>query len=528
MNPLKKVLDRLDVKMPRYNEYLLRGFMAEQISGAAAFVDIMFREAIKLFGGRIEYLGKRTMSPEHRAEYELGPRGGRGGCRVTSSDLILIEYIFSYAGREYPVPLYIPYLRNDVVMIEDTTYVLQRSIKEQAFSRISNGVTMKVIRQPIPFYCNKSYRLESLSDNWSSNESVPTTTIYNRKRTKQQKLPTETIIHYLLCKFGFIGTIAQFGLTPDDCAFVSSIGSDVDTFRYFAAKSSGQKSSKKKLLIDIFLKIRKDKLTDPLIVKLIASILYTLTGFQKHRLEDLYDPSGTGFRVLLGKIIFSNVTNELQNKNKIDTHITSVDSYLDPITQARLFSYGIHVDDIYGLLKYIFCEIDQLIRVPHTNLYASRIDYLEELLVETIVKSVYSSWYAAIQRLGGPDIDPRKLTEKEVGTRILRMRDDLITRIYDSKIVQKSPPAYGDNALVGWLIQKMRQSSQSKSGKVIGSPDHQFDPSVLVVESVIAFSKTNPGAAGSINPYLQITPTGGVIRSDYADEIDEVKKYFPF
>jgi hypothetical protein len=94
--------------------------------------------------------------------------------------------------------------------------------------------------------------------------------------------------------------------------------------------------------------------------------------------------------------------------------------------------------------------------------------------------------------------------------------------------VQKSPPAYGDNALVGWLIQKMRQSSQSKSGKVIGSPDHQFDPSVLVVESVIAFSKTNPGAAGSINPYLQITPTGGVIRSDYADEIDEVKKYFPF
>jgi len=523
MQQLKKILDALDTKVPRYNDYLLRGFMAEQLAGAAAFVDTMFREAIKLFGGKITYLHYRTMTPERRAEYELK---ARSGCRITSSDLLLVEYVFAWDGREWPVPLYIPYLRNDVVLIEDTTYVLQRSIKEQAFSRISQGVTMKVIRQPIPFYINKPFRLESLSDAWSSNELIPTTTIYNRKRTKSSRLPTETIIHYLLCKFGFVETLAQFELTPEDCVFVTEIGSDVDTFRYFAAKSSGNKTAKKNPPMDLFLKIRKDKLVDPTIVKLVASILYTLTGFNKHTVENLYDPSGTVYRILLGKIIYSNVTNEVQNKNKIDTHISSVDTYLDPITQARLQSYGINVTNIYELLKYVFCEIEQLARISHTNLYASRVDYLEELLVETIVKSVYLSWYDAVRRLGGTDIDPRKLNEKEI-QRILRIRDDLITRIYDSKIVQKSPPAYGDNAMVGWLIPKMRQSSQSKSGKVIGSPDHQFDPSILVVESVIAFSKTNPGAAGSINPYLQISSTGGVIRSDYADEIDELKKYLP-
>lgn len=523
MQPFVRILKQLESKMPRYNEFLLRGFMAEQLAGAADFVDVMFREAVKLFGGRINYRGYKTMEPERRAEYELN---ARSGCRITQSDLILIEYVFEYAGREYPIPLYIPYLRNDVVLIEDTTYVLQRSIKEQAFSRISHGITMKVIRQPIPFYHNKTYRLESLSDEWSSNELVPTTTIYNRKRSNKQRFPSETVIHYLLCKFGFLGTIAMFGLTAEDCGFTTEIGYDVDVFRYFAAKKTESKSVKKKLPLDLYFKIRKDKLQDPIIVKLVASILYTLTGFQKHTVEHLYETSGTLFRVLLGKIIFSNVTNEQQNKQKIDTHISSVDTYLDPITQARLHSYGIRVDDIYGLLKYVFCEINQLERVAHTNLYESRVDYLEELLVETIGRSVYSSWYEAVRRLGGPDIDPRKLNDKEI-QRILKIRDDLITRLYDSKIVQKSPPAYGDNALVGHLIPKMRQSSQSKSGKVIGSPDHQFDPSILVVESVIAFSKTNPGAAGSINPYLQITPTGGVIHPDYADEIDDIKKYLP-
>jgi len=527
MHPIKKIMNTLEPKLPRYNEFLLRGFMIQQIEGAAEFIDTMFKEAIKLFDGRIEYRGYRTMSPENRANYELRPQRDGGGCHIAESDLILMEYIFAYDGKEYPVPLYIPYLRNDVIMIEDTICVPQRSIKEQTFSRISHGVTIKVLRQPIKFYIYKQYRLESVTDDWFSHEVVPTTTIYNKSNTKSKKIPVETVVHYLLCKFGYLGVLEQFGLKSEDAIFTTHIENDIEEYRYFAAKSTGNRTVKKKIPLDLFLKVKKEKLTEPLTVKLIASILYTLTGFQKHTVEHLYDPSGTVFRILLGKIIFSNVTNEQQNKNKVDTHISSVDSYLDPITQSRLLSYGIHVENIYDVFKYVFTEIEQLSRTSYTNLYTTRIDYIEEILVETIVKNVYSSWYMALRRMGGSDIDPSKFRDKDSIVKIVRIRDDLVTRLRNSQIVQKSPPAYGDNALPGWLIPKMRWSSQSKSGKVIGSPDHQFDPSILTVESLIAFSKTNPSAAGSINPYLQITPTGGVIRSDYSDEIDNIRKYLP-
>ena len=245
-------------------------------------------------------------------------------------------------------------------------------------------------------------------------------------------------------------------------------------------------------------------------------------------MEAFYEPTGAVFRTMLGKIIHGNSINELHGKKKIDTHIASVDSYLDPITRARLASYNIFTNDIYDLFQYVFTEIEKLVRVSHTDLYETRIDYLEELLVETIVRKVYSRWYDAVRRLGGgAEIDPRKLNEREVETRILKMNDMLIARLSDSRVVQKSPPAYGDNALVGWLISKMRQSGLSASGRIIKSPDHRFHPSQLVVESILAFSKTNPGAAGSINPYLEITKNGSVVKPGFADELIELEKYLP-
>ena len=520
---MKDILAAVSANIPRYNEYLLRGFMTEQISGAAGFVETMFIQAVKLFGGIITYKEYRVVPPTERAEYELTRRKG---CRVTFSDLILIKYIFIYDGREYPIPLYIPYLRNDVITIDDTVYVLQRSIKEQAFSRTANGITLKVLRQPIPFYRNIIFRLESVSEAWSRTESIPTTSIYNQtKKSSRGRMPSATIILYLLCKFGFVETLRRFDLTTEDCAFVNDIAFDTETFCYFAAKHV-----KKKQVADVFIKIRKTKLEDPRTSRLIASILYILTSpsFDRHQVESLYEPTGSVFRIMLGRIVNGSAAgNEIQSKNKIDPHISSLDSYLDPITKTRLENYGIVVSDIYDLLQYVFCKIDELIRIQHTDLYTTRIDYLEELLVDTIIKSVYLRWYEAIRRMGGgAEISPKKFDDKEV-KKILNLPEMLIAKLSSSRVVQKSPPLYGDNVLAGWLIQKMRQSGLSASGKIIRSPDHRFHPSNVVVESILAFSKSNPGAAGSINPYLEIESNGKVIRPPFADEIDQLEKYLP-
>jgi hypothetical protein len=510
----KDIINAVYAAGPVYNEYLLRGFMVEQIAGAAEFVGTVFREAVKLFNGVITYTGLRVVPPADRAEWELTRNQG---CRIANSELLLVEYLFNYAGREYKTPLYIPYLKNDVIVIDDTNYVLQRSIKEQVASRTTNGITMKVIRQPIPFYRTASYRMESASDNRVYNESVPTTSIHRNKLRSKGKTSEASIIHYLFCKFGFIGTLARFGVAPEDCSFVSVMAGDIERFRYFPARKVLKKRQP-----DLFLRVHKDLLDNPLLTRFIANILYTITSTNtKYSLENLYEPTGTIFRVMLGKITHGANVAEIAGNKKIEDHIASLDSYLDPITRVRLHEYGILVSDIYDLLQYVFTNINEIIRTTsHTNLYHSRIDYLEELLVETIVKSVYGRWYDAVT-------DPKKLNEKEVKS-ILFFAPNLIAKLHTSRIVQKNPPAYGDNALVGWLIQKIRQSGLSASGHTNRSPDHRFHTSMAVVESLIALSKSNPGAGGSINPYLPITRNGSVIRPDYAEEIDTLSDYLPY
>lgn len=508
-----KLANAVSARMPKYNEYLLKTFMAEQIEGAADFIAIVFKEAVKLFSGTITFLGMKVLAPEERASLELDYKKG---CPITTSELLLVEYQFAYNGQVFQVPLYIPYLKDDVIKIEDTTYVLQRSIKEKVFSKTTSGITMKVIRQPIPFYRTNKYRIESASDNWFNNESVPTTSIHQSPRNNRRKMIDVTIIHYLLCKFGFLGTLARFGLTGDDVSFVSTIGGDVNDYSYFAAKKA--KTIKQ---VDLFLKVRKTSLMDPIVSKLIANILYTVTAFQKHQIGDLYETTGAVFRIMLGKIIYGGALPEIHCKSKIDTHIASLDSYLDPITRARLLSYNINVGDIYDMLQYVFVEIDNVfLNTSHTDLYNSRIDVMEELLVETIVRSIYNRWYKA-------ETDPKKLNPREVKS-ILNFPRDLVTKLHMSRIVQKNPPAYGDNALVGWQIQKIRQSGLSTSGRIIKSPDHRFHPSMAYVETLISFSKSNPGAGGAINPFLIISNNGSVIRQDYSDEIDSLKNDLPY
>lgn len=505
------ILDRI----PNYNKYLLKTFSEEQVNNAANFIEVVFKQAVKLFAGYIEYDSMRIIPPEERAVLELEYRHG---CSVANSELLLVEYRCIYNGTYFPILLYMPYFKNGVITIEDTKYVPQLSIKEKVYSKSNNGITIKVIRQPVHFYRSTTFRYESLTDDWFWNGSVPTTTIYNSpsakgsKSGKNKRFLDTTIIQYLLCKFGLTQTIVRFGLKPEDVTFTDIMGGDIDEYRYFAAKKY-----KNQKTIDLFLKVKKSVLDDPIIAKLIGSILYPLMVFQKHQLEHFTDPHGTIYRIILGKSLYGKACPDIQCKSKVDAHIPSVDTYLDEHTKNRLWNYDIKVNDIYDLMQYVFVEIDKIyVNTAHTDLYNTRIDVIEELLVQPIVHMIYKRWYRVDRNL-------KKLNDRDV-TAILNFKRDAIRDIYKSNSIQKNPPAYGDNILVGWKILKTRQSANSKSGIVINSPDHIFHPSMAVVETLIAFSKSSPGAGGSINPHLQITPDGSVIRPDYADEIDVLKE----
>ena len=501
-------------ELPRYSEHTLRSFTENQIAKAAEFVDVVFSESIKLLEGVIEYRGYRVMSPEERVKYELDHNRG---ATIGLSELILVNYEFAYDGRIFNTPLYLPYMKDDVLVIDDTKYVIRRSITEKVFSRTSAGITMRVIRSPVVFRRSEIYRMEAASEVWNKLEVIPTIIIYQGTRAARNRKVVENIIHYLMCKFGYIATIARFGITPEECSFVPTMGTDIDKYIYFAAKKVA-----KGRLPDVYLKVDKCVLEDPIKTKLIASILYTVSGFTKHSVEDLYEPSGIVFRIMLAEIIHG--VGDARNKNQIDAHISSTDLYLDPITRERLLENNIIVSNIYDLFQYVFTEIDNIhVNSSPTNMYNTRIDIISEVLVNTIATAVYNKFYDRIRTKR----DPRKFDQKTVAS-LLRFNPRLIASLKGSKTIQKNPSVYGDNWLISFGVQKMRLNCMSQSGRIIGAPEHRFHPSIGVVETLVSFSDTHPGAGGTINPFLEITSTGAIIVPKYAEEIDKLGAYLPY
>jgi hypothetical protein len=226
---------------------------------------------------------------------------------------------------------------------------------------------------------------------------------------------------------------------------------------------------------------------------------------------------------MLGKIVCGSPVNDAVALNYIDNHMISLNSYLDPITQSRLAASGIQTNNIYDLLIYIFCNIDDmLVNISHSDLYDKRIDVLDNMLVNTIVKAIYYRFYKIESKVS-------KLQDKIVRS-LLRISSRQISNIYNSPIVRMSPSRYNDNWLISIGIKKIRQGGfkNTASNSLITAPEHRFSPSFASVESLIAFSTSSPDKGGSINPYQAIDENGFIVKEKYAEQADEITKYLPY
>jgi hypothetical protein len=508
------VLRSIHENTPKYNRHTLIDYMKNELDRAPEFVGAILNEGVKMFNGVITYVGHRVLPPEDRANFELAVYKG---CSVHTSELILTEYIFEYDGKKFQSHFYLPYLRNNVITIMDTMHVVQKPITEQVFSKTATGVTVKTIRQPIPFHRNSTFDVRSICGRYASVDYITTLKIHqNPTRSKEKKKTYATCLHYLLCKYGIVETLNRFGLTSEDISIVERVNNDEDIYYYFEAKQHI-----KKIPMNLYLKVKQHVLlSNKTNLKIVANLLYILTPFTKYKVEDIYDPEKTAFRIMLGKIIHGDTITEASSKNRIDNHIRSVDNALDLITMYRLNAYGYNVKDIYDFLQAVFSNIDTIIlESSYTDLFKMRINIVETILVDTICKSVFGRWYYE-------ETNPSRLNEQEV-KRILKFDPMLIRNLSSNRIVQKSPQIYGDNQLIPCLCQKTRQSSISQSGKVLKSADHRFNPSAAAVETIYVFNKSNPGAGGIINPYLEIDNNGTIIKPAYSAELDSMKKFIP-
>lgn len=507
------IIEAIDEALPRFNRHLLVDYPRQQVNSTTEFLSTTFAEAMKMLRGAVTYQGYRVMSPEERVEFEV-----KRGVPIANSELQLIAYDFVYDGRTYTTHLYMPYMVEGQIIIKDTRHAIMLGITEKIFSRTSNGVTVRVTRLPLQFFRDTQFFLESLVTGQSSTEFVVTTKLHHRARASRRRDANTTVIHYLLCRFGFTGLLRRFGLTDKDMIFTDKVGDDVEAYDYFHAKKQGPKND------PVYLKVRRTILEDATFRKLTANILYTLTKWGRHTVSDLYDPSNSVYLVMLGEILYGSV-GESAAHGQASTHMFSTDSFLDPKTQHRLRVFGVEVSDIYDLLQYIFVELDRImVHTVHQDLYNKRIDIIDLFMIKTFVQLIYHQVYNL-------DQNPNRLGDQEMA-RFMRIRPDAIRRIASNRDCPNASMVgtsiFNNNGLLSFMNNKIRLGGPATGQISLQSPDVRFHPSIPAVETLIGFSGQNPGVTGTINVFLEITPEGGIVRPDYADEIDSISKFLPF
>ena len=503
--------------IPPFNDYMLKEFRVEQMAQCVERMDMIIREAMKLFNGAIEFLGSRVLSPEERLNYILQHKISYRRYNVQRSETILVEYLFKFEGEIYKSHMYLPYLYNGSVVINDTKYYVFLNIIERIIYRSRNSMTIKVLRSPLPFYRTMQLSYTSMCGK-TFYDNLITTAIHRRpetvKKKSRSKLQTTTMV-YLLARFGLAETMTRFGLTSDDVATTDTEPSNVSEDRYVFRCNCG-----------VFLIVKKDCMADVTIRRVVASIYYLLTAFKFFTHADLYAPDHVAYRIMLGKCCFGAECNPARACSQADAHLSSIESYLDPYTRSELATQGIVCNDLYDLLYQISLHMDEWLTNHSPNdLYEKKLGVIE-LILHAMTIDIFHRCYDTMKR--------KILSPKDVRA-LLKLRASRINSIYTCPLV-RSPNGVHDNELLTVMGKKNRYPANSETTKhkggsgsnPISAPEHRFHPSFPGVESALTIPTSSPGVSGSINPYAEIVPGSGYfIHPEWAAEMDDIIHLLP-
>lgn len=507
---LEDCVEAVSRELPDFNDYLLKDYRREQVEKFPEFLHGVFQEAVKLFHGALIYRGYRVLPPEKHVAYSTGNGMTRGRINIQQSHLSLLEFMFEYDGQLIPVHLYMPYLHNGFIVINDTKYYLQLAIIERMIYRVTDGVIIKVMRSPLQFWRTEQYTYKSVAGQTFCDAVITAKIHYKKKRSGRDSMKTPLIL-YLLARFDFDHVYQKIlGLSPGSVAFTPVVGEEKNV-TYFKCKNG------------LYLRVVNEVLEDISSRRFVASLLYILGMTARCGISEVYDK--TLYKTILGKNLYGSGTKEALAAGHAESHLSSLESYLDPFTKNELGLMRIYCDDIFDLLVAVFFNIDSwLVNYSPNDLFEKRIGGADAILM-SIVKFIFTRFYETLKK-------QKCLTVKSIKS-MLKCDPMKIKDIYLSPCLRSASSCYGDNYAISCAVKRMRQTSQEqprqKKSMVNISTDrsHQFHPSFAAIESITAISTSSPGISGEINPFAVIDKNGCFVKSEmpWYEEIRPLNRY---
>lgn len=501
-------LGSLKAKLPKFNDYLLKGYREEQVHQFKTFMDTVFSEAVRLFDGEIKYLGSHPLNPERRAIVSFSRSGvkskNKAQFNIQQNELELYEFVFEYEGERISSYIYLPYLYNGALIINGTKYYLQIPLIERVISRTHEGVVIKVLRSPLQFWRSEQLSYRSTTNEMFIDSIVTVKAHYGaNNKSKRQRPP---LLLYLLANKNFYDVMSDFGYTPDDISFTTSVPDAPDPeYLYFETKNN------------VYIKARRCLMTEIENIyfrRIVVSLISILRHASRVNASIVYGV--TFYQINLGRHISQDNPPESLAASNAITHLDSLKTYLDEYTRNDLRKINIDCSNIFELFNTVFICIDKwLFDYQPNDLFGKRVGGVD-LILHDVVYQVNNRFYEKSSQNGrrSKSGDNRYKLNRRTVTGMLSFNPMMINSLRNTDAVRTLNSFYNDNMLTSTMIKKIRQTSSTPRGKKkpkvnpIHAQEHQFHPSMLSIESALAISQSNPGNAGDINPFAVIDKSG--------------------
>lgn len=514
---------------PKFNPTIMNGLAVEQMKGVESYVDSLFRSISKSFPEELKYVGYSRCTPQEEYQEITRKRNNRYTIDIARSDFFMIKYMFRYNGEDLPPRyVYLPFVRQGgLITIRGSTFSVSPVIADRAISFGSDSIFIpvqvaKLTFERIDYKYNEvgSMESESADQLYEVESNVAWSTIYNQGSTRRKVnylvKAKHTLGHYLFCKYGVTESFQRLAPGCD-----VRIGME-DTINYDRLERSewviceSTKVLPRTLRVlpvngkrvyypsNIRLAVRKDRLTVGL-QALIASFFYLADHFPD-RIEPEYVDNERLWRVLMGYLIFGTGQSEAKLSDDVDTHIESLDEYMDERSRQDLSSVGVEVEDIYELFNSAIEMLSEMVIRPdnvESTMYDKELMVLRYALFD--INKAISHFKFTLQKV----IKKTKIKEEIITALRTKIGQEEIAKMNrgHGEVAGISSP--GDNLyfkVTSILVPQTSATGGGRGGKktTLTDPSKYLHASIAEVGSYTNLPKTSPDGRTRVNMYLEL------------------------
>lgn len=514
------LMDKVRSDTPKINPDIANGLATKHMPFVEKYLDDVFRAVGKDFPEGLTYAGYQRCNPMEEYIFATNKRSNKRTYDTARSDIYLVKYFFKFNGEMLPYRyIYLPFVNEgSFINISGSRFTISPVISDKVISLGLSNVFVRLLRDKLTFERMPhnvvfNGNRETVQVIWSLIYHKP----QNMKNIKPLIKANCSLVHYLLCKYGFTEMFRKYG----KCTPVVG-GNEINAENYPPDKwvicesacirpKSVRDPSYMPPDVKVAFKIEEFSQTAKY---LIAGFFYIADHFPA-RISKNYLDNSRLWIILMGHILFSGLIGEGKLFNDVSEHFSSLDEYIDTIMHEKLKEIGHPCENIYDLFAIIITNFnDWIIKAKDeiSSMYGKELNILYFVLMgitSSILKLHFKLKKAASKR---------PLTEKDISSTMQQILKPGTIYSINTQHNGVSTVSYsGDNKYfeitANLVPQKSSNKQASSSNRAsVNDPSKRLHVSVAEVGGYLNMTKSEPSGRNQINPHTKLDERANIIR----------------